>query len=273
MIAVPYLRISETQDRKGQDPERQMEIIRPWAEREGVTLLDAVIDDGTSATKTGPLDRPAFIRECETAKAAGAHVVVECPDRFTRQGSELDAWARVEVRRRYGLEVYGANRPHALHGTMAGNVTNTVDADGAQGWVKAHSSKVRSGMARKKAAGAKYGRPPKPLTPAEVALVRDLRAKGKGWRRCAHAASTARGAFDVADRDAQRKIAVSHTPRARPRSRGPSEKSKRQKSPKTPAPDTAVTGHPFMTLPTTHYEESQARPRREACLSPWRVAW
>jgi len=209
--ALPYLRTST--DDKGQDPQRQMEVIRPWAQRERVTLLEPVVDDGTSASTTGPLDRPAFVRACEQAKAAGAAaIVVECADRFTRQGSELDAWARVEVRRRYGLEVYGANRALALHGTTAGNVTNTVDADGAKGWAEAHASKVRSGMARKKAVGAKFGRPSKPLSDAELELVREWRAKDKwGWRRCADELSKKRGAADVYDRAAKRKRSVSHS--------------------------------------------------------------
>jgi hypothetical protein len=64
-LAVPYLRVST--DDKGQDPKRQLEVIRPWAEREGVTLLDAVLDEGTSATKTNPFERKKFLGACERA--------------------------------------------------------------------------------------------------------------------------------------------------------------------------------------------------------------
>jgi DNA invertase Pin-like site-specific DNA recombinase len=53
--ALPYLRVST--DDRGQDAERQLEVIRPWAAREGVTLLDAVPDEGTSASKTDPRRR------------------------------------------------------------------------------------------------------------------------------------------------------------------------------------------------------------------------
>ena len=208
--AVPYVRTST--DDRGQDPIRQMSIIGPWAEREGVALLEPEVDEGTSASTTGPLDRSAFIRACERARAAGATaIVVEAPDRFTRQGSELDSWARVEVRLRYGLEVLGADKPLALHGTMAGNVTNTVSADGAKAWTEAHKSKVRSGMARKKAAGARFGRPPKDLSAEELALVAKLRAEGKGWRRCAHEVSEGRGAFRIADPKRSKQLRVSHS--------------------------------------------------------------
>jgi DNA invertase Pin-like site-specific DNA recombinase len=90
-------------------------------------------------------------------------------------------------------------------------VTDTMNAEGAAAWVKGHSSKVRSGMAKARKDGATFGRPPKPLTPAEQALVAKLRAGGQGWRRCALAVSEARGAFKVADPDRRRKLTVSHS--------------------------------------------------------------
>jgi DNA invertase Pin-like site-specific DNA recombinase len=94
---------------------------------------------------------------------------------------------------------------------MVGAVTDTMNAEGAAAWVKGHSSKVRSGMAKARKDGATFGRPPKPLTPAEQALVAKLRASGQGWRRCALAVSEARGAFRVADPDRRRKLTVSHS--------------------------------------------------------------
>jgi predicted site-specific integrase-resolvase len=60
LVAVPYLRVST--DDKGQDPVRQMEVIAPWAAREGIELLAAVIDEGTSASKTNPFERERFLR-------------------------------------------------------------------------------------------------------------------------------------------------------------------------------------------------------------------
>ncbi len=225
IVAISYLRVST--DDKGQDPERQLEIIRPWAKREGVTLLDAVIDEGTSASKTDPFERPKFLTACERARTAGASaIVVECSDRFSRQGSKLDSWAEVELERRYGLALLRCDKSVEQHGSMVGAVTDTIHAEGARAWVKAHASKVRSGMARKKAEGARFGRPPKALTAAELAFVESLRAKGQGWRRCALAVSEARGAFRIADPDKRRRATVSHS-----HVRRQLEAAKRNKSP------------------------------------------
>lgn len=208
--AVPYLRVST--DDKGQDPARQLDVIRPWAEREGVTLLDEVIDEGTSASKLDPFERPRFVEACERAKTTGADaIVVECSDRFSRQGAKIDAWAEVELERRYGLRLLRADKPLAQHGAMVGNVSDAIHAEGAAAWVRAHSSKVRSGMAKAKREGKDVGRPPKPLTADELALVERLRAQGKGWRTIALAVSKGRGAFDVADPAKRRERSVSHT--------------------------------------------------------------
>jgi DNA invertase Pin-like site-specific DNA recombinase len=207
--AVAYLRVST--DDKGQDPARQLEVIRPWAEREGVTLLDAVIDEGTSASRTDPFERPRFVEACERARVAGAAIVVECSDRFSRQGAKLDAWAEVELERRYGVRLLRADKSLDAHGSMVGNVSDAIHAEGAAAWVKGHATKVRSGMARAKSAGRQVGRPTKPLTPAEVVLARELRARGLGWRRVALEVSNRRGAADVADPAARRKRSVSHT--------------------------------------------------------------
>jgi DNA invertase Pin-like site-specific DNA recombinase len=208
--AVPYLRCST--DDRGQDPARQLEVIRPWAERESVTLLDPVIDEGTSAMKTDPFERLRFVEACERAKAAGAEaIVVECTDRFSRQGAKIDAWAEVELERRFGLKLYRADKPLAQHGSMVGNVTDSMHAETARAWVLGHATKVRSGMARAKNSGKHVGRPRKDLSPDELAMVVRLRAEGKGWRVIALAVSRARGAFDVADPARRKERLVSHT--------------------------------------------------------------
>ncbi|MGH7297741.1 MAG: recombinase family protein [Polyangiaceae bacterium] len=208
--AVAYLRVST--DDRGQEPDRQLEVIRPWCEREGVALLDVVTDEGTSASKTDPFERPSFVEACKRASMAGASaLVVECSDRFSRQGAKLDAWAEVELERRYGLRLLRADKSLSDHGSMTAAVTDTIHAEGARAWVVDHGRKVRTGMARKKAAGARFGRPAKPLTVAELALVAKLRAEGKGWRRCALAVSEGRGAFRLADPEKRRRLTVSHS--------------------------------------------------------------
>lgn len=208
MIALPYYRTST--DDRGQNPRRQAEVVEPWAAREGVTLLEPVIDEGASASKTSPLDREKFIEACERAKVQGADaIVVECSDRFSRQGSKLDAWAEVEVERRFNLKIYRADKTLDAHGSMVGNVSDSIHAEGAYAWVKAHASKVRSGMARKKAEGARFGRPGKPLSPAEMAIVRKARAEGDGWGTCAIKVNEARKTHRIVDPKVRRKASVS----------------------------------------------------------------
>lgn len=207
--AVAYVRVST--DDKGQDPARQLEVIRPWGEREGVELAGVVTDEGTSASKTDPFARPRFVEACERAREAGvAGIVVETADRFTRQGSAEDAWAEVELRRRYGLALYRADKPLAHHGTTVGRVLDTIKAEGAHTWAVEHARKVRSGMAKAKREGRSVGRPPKELTAEELALVERLRAEGHGWRSIALVVSRARGAFDVADPARRNALTVSH---------------------------------------------------------------
>ena len=209
--AVAYVRVST--DDRGQDPARQLEVIRPWCEREGVLLLDVITDEGTSASKTDPFERKKFLAACARAKAIGATaLVVECSDRFSRQGSKIDAWAEVQLERVHGLRLLRADKTLAAHGSMIGNVGDSIHAEGAKAWAVAHGQKVSVGMAKKKRdEGKTWGRPPKPLTPAEVEKVKELRAKGDGWRLCAEEVSRMRGRDRVADKDAKRKRSVSHS--------------------------------------------------------------
>lgn len=208
--AVPYLRTST--DDRGQKPTRQLEVIEPWAQREGVQLALPVIDEGSSASKLDPFSRPKFIEACERAVAEGAvAIVVECTDRFSRQGSKIDGWAEVELERRYNLQLYRADKPVQEHGSLSGDMTDNIKALLGRQWIKEHSSKVRSGMAKARKDHKPIGRPAKPLSSAEVELVESMRAEGEGWRSIAHAVSTARGAFKVTDPAKRRALTVSHS--------------------------------------------------------------
>ena len=114
-----------------------MEIITPWAEREGVELLVPVADEGASATKTNPFERPAFVYACERAVATRATaIVVECADRFTRQGSKEDGWAEVELQRRYSLRLFRADKPLDQHGTLVGDTVDVLKAEVAREWAR-----------------------------------------------------------------------------------------------------------------------------------------
>jgi len=210
LVAVPYCRTST--DDKAQVPERQLERIRPWAERESVTLLDHVIDEGSSASKTNPFERPKFLLACERAVALGATaIVVETADRFTRQGAKQDFWAEIELQRRFNLRLFRADKPLSQHNTLVGDVVDALKAEGAREWVEEHARKVKSGMQKAAKDGKKFGRPPKNLTAFELARAREMRAKGLGWRKIAHALSEGRGAFRVYDTKAVKRRTVSHS--------------------------------------------------------------
>lgn len=197
-------------DDKGQDPQRQYDVIRPWADREGYALLAPESDIGTSGSKVPPLARERFLAACERAKAAGAEcIVVEMPDRFSRQDPELAIWEKVEVRRRFGLEVFFACFPREFQVTPMGRCMITLQLAAANMWVVDHTAKVVSGMARGKARGVKYGRKPKELAAHEVALVYELRAKNFGWEKIAIRINGDRGLLTHTDKKKARELGVS----------------------------------------------------------------
>lgn len=135
MRAIPYLRVST--DDKGQHPDRQLQVIGPWAARERVELLVVVEDEGASASTSNPFERSRFVLACELAVAAGAEaIVVATTACFTNGGafvgeSKIDAWAEIELRRRYGLRLLRADKPLSLHDTAAGNLMDACNSAAA----------------------------------------------------------------------------------------------------------------------------------------------
>jgi len=168
--AVPYLRTST--DDKGQDPLRQLDRIKPWAEREGIHLTDPIIDEGTSAYKVSPFQRPRFHEAITLAKLLKArYIVIESVDRMTREG--IREWYRtsIDLERYHGLYVVWADMPLSDQEGMAGQIILAVRAQMAHEFSKSLSSRVKSGMARaRQTKGRSYGRPPKYLTDAQVAM-------------------------------------------------------------------------------------------------------
>lgn len=185
-------------------------MIAPWAEREGYGLLKPEEDVGTSGSKVPPLQRPKFLRACDRAKAAGAEcIIAELPDRFSRQDPELAIWEKVEVRRRYGLEVLFACFPLAFQVTPMGRSMIVLQHAAANMWVLDHTAKVVSGMARGRARGVRYGRKPKVLREHEIVRVLGLRAEGLGWERIAVVLNKERGLLEMTDKRAARERGVS----------------------------------------------------------------
>lgn len=215
MAVVRYVRVST--DDRGQNPERQVQLLDAWGEAHAATAVGTVVDEGTSASKTNPFERPAFMRALEQAKAAGADILVVSVSRFTRQGAEEDAWAKVELRRTHGVRLlvaeYGGPEEQDGHGFQV--LRAAMDAEGGHTWAVQHGAAVASGMVTAKKAGVHVGRPAKTFTEHEDALMVDMHGNGAGFRTIAHRISTDRGAFRVADRKRQVKIGVSYMAVAR----------------------------------------------------------
>lgn len=212
---VRYVRVST--DDKGQNPERQVELLDAWGAQHDVHAVGTVIDEGTSASKTNPFERPAFMVALQRAKDAGADLLVVNLSRFTRQGAEEDAWAKVELRRTHGVRLfvadYGGPDEQDGHGFQV--MRAAMDSEGNHLWAVGHGAAVSSGMATASKAGVHVGRPRKTFSHHEDALMREMYENGSGYRTIAHRVSTDRGAYRVADRKAQRRLAVSYMSVAR----------------------------------------------------------
>jgi DNA invertase Pin-like site-specific DNA recombinase len=197
LSAVPYLRTST--DDKGQDPLRQLDVIQPWATREGVRLSTHVTDEGTSAWKVQPFDRPRFVEAVRRAHAEGAGgIVVETLDRFARPNHADDfVYAKEKLRREEGLSLWFADVALRDAGTFSSGIVLYVRAHQAGEFSKLLSAKTLSGLRRAEARGVVMGRPRKTLTPAELAYIEGARAKGTGYPSIAHVINRRRGVFNI----------------------------------------------------------------------------
>lgn len=208
-LLIPYLRVST--DDKGQDPGRQMLAIAPWAQREGYTLLEPEVDEGTSASKVPALKRPIFLAACERAKAARAALVMEGPDRFSRQDPDVAVWEKVEVERRYGVPMFFACMDRAMQTSPLGKVFLFFHQATGHIWVEEHRKKVLSGNVRARARGVRLGRAPKEIAFEEVALIDGWRAEKLGWETVANKLTFHRIGEGLTDKkvERQRKISAS----------------------------------------------------------------
>lgn len=206
-LLVPYIRVST--DDKGQDPERQLVTIAPWAEREGYTLLEPAVDNGTSASKVPALKRPIFLEACERAKAARASIIMEGPDRFSRQDPDVAVWEKVEVERRYeGVQLVFACMSWEMQRSPLGKVFLFFHQATGHIWVEEHRKKVLSGNVRARARGQRLGRAPKEVTFTEEQQILTWRKK-HGWEKIAQLLSAERGAHLLTDAMERRRRSIS----------------------------------------------------------------
>jgi len=206
-IYVAYLRVST--DDKGQDVASQRARILAWEERERVLVARHFVDEGTSASKTNPFERPVFLEALRAAADGGAGLVVAEPGRLTRQGSHEMGWAMVEAKN-LAVRIVFADAALAGQDEIGGRVVQAVQAEAAAAWVKTHSAATRAAMQKKSGEGQHMGRPRKAFTDAEDVLMVKLKSGGMGYRRIAVEVNQLRGVHRIADPKARRRRAVSH---------------------------------------------------------------
>lgn len=209
---VAYLRVSTVDH--DQDPERQGDVLRAWAERSGHEIVAWVTDEGTSGGIEA-LQRQKVREAIEQAKELGCQgLVVEAHDRWTRAGPE-DFWvSKFFMRLDHDLRLLVANVPPGMPEEMV-EAWDSMQAAMAKAFRKRLVEQVTSGLARAKRLGwpkGKPGMPPKPaLTKEEFVWCVDQIEGGCGGRRLALALSKLRGAFDLADMKRSRRTQVSET--------------------------------------------------------------
>jgi len=212
---VAYSRVST--DDKGQNPERQVDLLRAWAQRGGHEIAAQVKDEGTSGG-VPPLERVWVQRAIKEAKDHDADgLLVESVDRWTRRGVHDFCQSSADLELRHGLKLVIADVPQGMDG-MALEIYTSIMAIVAKAFRERLREQIKSGLARAKKEGWKNGPPgrrAKPnLSPEEIAYVREQKAfrgrqKGHGWGRMAAEITRRRGALEVVDKKARDKRVVS----------------------------------------------------------------
>jgi DNA invertase Pin-like site-specific DNA recombinase len=209
---VGYCRVST--DDKGQNPQRQKDVLQAMATRDGHTVVAWVLDEGTSGG-ISPLERIQVGLAIKKAKELEADaLLVESVDRWTRRGVHDFCQSSADLELRHGLKLVLADVPQGMDG-MALEIYTSIMAIVAKAFRERLREQIKTGLARAKKEGWKNGppgrRPKANLKPEEIAYVREQRAlgrRGAGWGRMATELSRARGALEVVDRKAQDKRIV-----------------------------------------------------------------
>lgn len=213
MKLIAYCRVST--DDKGQNPERQVDLLGAQAQRAGHELVAVIRDEGTSGA-VPPLERAMVqqaIRKAKELQADG--ILVESIDRWTRRGVQDFFESSTTLELRHGLKLVVADVPAGMDG-MALEIYQSIMAIVAKAFRERLREQIKSGLARAKKEGWKKGRPGAPLKanlePHEIAYVREQRSMGRrgaGWGRMAAELTRRRGAAEVVDAKAKARRTVS----------------------------------------------------------------
>ena len=212
MKLVGYCRVST--DDKGQNPDRQKDVLASMAARDHHEVVAWVMDEGTSGG-VSPMDRIQVglaIKKAKELEADG--LLVESVDRWTRRGVHDFCQSSADLELRHQLKLVLADVPQGMDG-MALEIYTSIMAIVAKAFRERLRAQIISGLARAKREGWKRGRPgrqPKAnLKPEEAAYVREQRGMGRrgaGWGRMAAELTRSRGALEVIDLKARDKRVV-----------------------------------------------------------------
>jgi DNA invertase Pin-like site-specific DNA recombinase len=89
MKAIAYIRWSSDEQTDGNSLERQTKFTATYAERNNLTIVETLIDDGHSAFSGAHIAKGkfgVFLKRAREGKYRGFALIVENPDRLTRQG-------------------------------------------------------------------------------------------------------------------------------------------------------------------------------------------
>lgn len=212
MNLVGYCRVST--DDKGQNPQRQKDVLEAMARRDGHSVVAWVIDEGTSGG-ISPLERIQVGLAIKKAKELNADaLLVESVDRWTRRGVHDFCQSSADLELRHGLKLVLADVPQGMDG-MALEIYTSIMAIVAKAFRERLREQIKTGLARAKKEGWKKGRPGMPLKanlePHEVAYVREQRGlgrRGAGWGRMAVEITRRRGAAEVVDKKARQRRTI-----------------------------------------------------------------
>jgi DNA invertase Pin-like site-specific DNA recombinase len=162
MRAIGYVRWSSDEQSDGDSLNRQSASIEAYCKRQGLDLVETLIDEGLSASKghhitDGKLGQ--FLADADAGGYRGHALVIEYLDRLSRLGI-TQTFALVERLRRAGVELHEVQHSRVIRSLddMATAVMTVVDSYAAQEYSKKLSERIGRAWHSKKA-NAHDGRP------------------------------------------------------------------------------------------------------------------
>jgi len=161
MKAVGYIRVSTEDQKNGDGPERQKDTIASYAERNGLEIVETLVDDGFSASSGAHIERGKlgkFLKEADTGKFKGYALLVEREDRLSRLGNTETLFLKCRILKA-GVSIHFVNEGNILREVkdldrMENAVGGTFRSVTNQEFSQKLSERVGRAWAKKKKAAA-----------------------------------------------------------------------------------------------------------------------